>query len=63
MGSERTVEDYVKAVKKFVGFLGESDPESALTAIIDVCTHEKPARSKTAIITENALPIWSPSPS
>jgi len=30
MGSERTVEDYVKAVKKFMEFLGESDPEMAL---------------------------------
>jgi len=30
MGSPRTVEDYVKAVKKFIEFLGESDPESAL---------------------------------
>jgi integrase len=30
MGSERTVEDYVKAVKKFIEFLGETDPEMAL---------------------------------
>ena len=30
MGSERTVENYVKAVKKFIEFLGESDPEMAL---------------------------------
>ena len=30
MGSERTVEDYVKAIRKFMEFLGESDPEMAI---------------------------------
>lgn len=30
MGSERTVEDYVKGIKKFMEFLGESDPEMTL---------------------------------
>jgi integrase len=30
MGAESTVENYVKAVRKFVSYLGESDPEVAL---------------------------------
>ena len=34
MGSEGTVETYVKGIKVFVEYLGYSDPESALQAIL-----------------------------
>ena len=34
MGSERTVENYVKAIKKFVTYLGFSDPETALQNLL-----------------------------
>ena len=33
MGSISTVEAYIKAINKFVGFLGLEDPEKVLTAI------------------------------
>lgn len=33
MGSEGTVEAYVKAVRVFVKYLGYQDPETALTAL------------------------------
>lgn len=35
MGSERSVENYVKAVGKFVAFLGLTDPETALQNLLD----------------------------
>ena len=34
MGSERTVENYVKAIKKFVTYLGFNDPETALQKLL-----------------------------
>ena len=52
LGSENSVENYVKAVRKFVAFLGLEDPETALKKLVN---HELEADAKVDEFIDYAL--------